>query len=191
MKKLIMFGLVAATACAVNAASFMWAATTVDGVDGSGKVLTSTDGAATIVLAYLGNGASASFENAVEVQQGTWALATNKKTGTSSAKVSGTYTGTGAEGLANGNVYAVMAKDSEGGLHQLIDGSGAAIDTTYTVSGYSGDNWAGDTFTFASTAYRGDAAAYPASSSGGGVPEPTSGLLMLVGLGALALRRRR
>ena len=29
------------------------------------------------------------------------------------------------------------------------------------------------------------------SSFGGGVPEPTSGILMLVGLGALALRRRR
>ena len=29
------------------------------------------------------------------------------------------------------------------------------------------------------------------ASFGGGVPEPTSGILMLVGLGALALRRRR
>ena len=53
----------------------------------------------------------------------------------------------------------------------------------YTVTQYSGDNWAGDAFQFATGNYRGDKASYP-------IPEPTSGLLMLVGLGALALRRR-
>ena len=178
MKKLILFGLVAVTACAVNAASFQWT-TTANGTDGTGSVLTSASDAATFVLVYLGNGASASIDNAVEVQEGTWTLATNKKTGASTAKVQGTYTGTGAGGFANGNVYTVMVKDDNGGLHQ-VTGVG-----TYTITDYSGDSWSGPMFTFASSNFVADKASYNT------VPEPTSGILMLVGLGALALRRRR
>ena len=104
MKKLIMFGLVAIAACAVNAASFNWtSAASANGTDGSGNVLTSTADAATFVLCYLGNGASASIDSAVEVMEGTWTIATNKKTGQTSAKVQGTYYGDGAGGFANGN----------------------------------------------------------------------------------------
>ena len=181
MKKLVMFGLAVVAACAVNAASFLWNAGG-NGVDGSGNVLTSSGDAAKIVLAYLGNGSSADFANAVAVQEGSWSIVSAK--GTTNAKISGTYTGTGAGGLADGNVYAVMVERDDGSLTQLLDANGNAISTTYTVTGYSGDNWAGDTFTFATGSYRGDKASYP-------IPEPTSGLLMLVGLGALALRRRR
>ena len=180
MKKLIMFGLVAVAACAVNAASFSWsAAASANGTDGGGSVLTSTSDAATLVLCYLGNGASASVANAVEVQEGTWTIATNKKTGQTSAKVQGSYDGSGAGGFANGNVYLVMVKDSAGGLHE-ISGVG-----TYTITDYSGDTWSGPQYTFASSNFVADKASYPA------VPEPTSGILMLVGLGALALRRRK
>ena len=171
-----MFGLVAVAACAVNAAAFNWNATDVNGTDGSGNVITKASDAATIVLVYLGNGASASYDSAVEVQTGTWNIGTAK--GVTSAKVGGTYTGTGAGGLANGNVYAVMAQDDDGGLHQIAGTS------TYTISGYSGDTWSGPTFTFATSNYVADKASYAA-------PEPTSGILMLVGLGALALRRRK
>lgn len=183
MKKLIMFGLVVVAACAVNAASFMWAASDVNGVDGSGNTLTSTADAATFVLCYLGNTGDAtapSYDSAVVVQEGTWTIATSK--GTSTAKVGGTYTGGGTGGLANGNVYAVMVKDDGGNLHQV---SGVP---TYTVSGYSGDTWAGPVYTFASSNYVADKASY---SGGGDIPEPTSGLLLLVGAGMLALRRKR
>jgi hypothetical protein len=106
----------------VNAASFDWAAgTSANGTDGNGNVLTSASDAATFVLVYLGNGTSASIDNAVVVQEGTWTLSTNKKTGAKSAKVDGTYYGDGTGGFANGNVYTVMVKDDNGGLHQ-IDG---------------------------------------------------------------------
>ena len=175
-----MFGLVAVTVCAVNAASFQWSAATVNGVDGSGNTLTSAADAATFVLCYLGNGSSASVDSAVVVQEGTWSIASSK--GTNNAKVSGTYTGNGTGGLADGNVYLVMVKDDDGGLHQV---SGV---NTYTVSGYSGDTWAGPVYTFATSNYVADKASY---AGGGDIPEPTSGLLLLVGAGMLALRRKR
>ena len=180
MKKLIMFGLAVVTACAVNAASFQWSAATVNGVDGNGGTLTSAADAATFVLCYLGNGSSASVDNAVVVQEGTWTIGTSK--GTSTAKVMGTYTGGGTGGLADGNVYLVMVKDDDGGLHQV---SGV---NTYTVSGYSGDTWAGPVYTFATSNYVADKASY---AGGGDIPEPTSGLLLLVGAGMLALRRKQ
>ena len=179
MKKLIMFGLAVVAACAVNAASFSWAST-ANGTDGSGNTLTSASDAATFVLCYLGNTGDAtapSYANAVQVgAPGTWTVTTSK--GVSTAKVQGTYYGDGAEGFANGNVYAVMVKDESGGLHEIAGTS------TYTVSGYSGDTWAGPTFQFATSSYVADKASYPA-------PEPTSGLMMLVGLGLLGLRRKR
>ena len=177
MKKLIVFGIAAIAACVVNAASFQWSAN-VNGVDGDGNVITKASDAATIVLAYLGNG-TADWDSAVAVQTGTWNIGTSK--GVSSAKVGGNYTGTGTGGLANGNIYAVMAQDELGGLHQI------AGTTTYTVSGYSGDTWSGPQFTFATSSYVADKASYPAGDG----PEPTSGILLLVGAGILGLRRKQ
>ena len=182
MKKLVMFGLAAATVCAVNAASFSWSAA-VNGVDGDGNTLTSTANAATFVLVYLGNG-TADWDNATVVQTGTWSIGANK--GTYAAKVSGTYLGDGEGGFANGNIYGVMVKDDQGGLHKVTG------TTTYTISGYNGlDTWSGDAFTFATSNFVADKASYPAGGGSGGVPEPTSGLLLVVGGAMLALRRKQ
>jgi len=73
-----------------------------------------------------------------------------------------------------------MFKDSSDNLSQLTYvADGATVDDTYTISGLTSDTWSGEKFTYA---------------TGGNftaVPEPTSGLLMLLGVAGLALRRRR
>ena len=81
----------------------------------------------------------------------------------------------------NGDVLGVMFKDSDNNLSQLVYASDmeTVVADTYTVSGLTSDTWSGDKFTYAS---RGNFTA---------VPEPTSGLLMLLGVAGLALRRRR
>ena len=184
MKKLIMLGVAICAACAVQAAGFLWAATTVNGTDGSGNVLTSSGDAATFVLAYLGTSDSYSYDSAVAVQTGSWSITSTKKSG-NTAKVSGTYDGSSSANggsFANGQVYAVMVQTDDG----LVKMDPAA--PVYTVSGYSGDAWSGDAYQFASAAYKADKASY---GGGGGAPEPTSGLLLLVGGAMLALRRKQ
>ncbi len=81
--------------------------------------------------------------------------------------------------LKNDDVLTVLFKDTAGDYSQLEYVAGGNVTDTYTVSGLSGDTSTLSTFTFA---------------SGGNfttVPEPTSGLLMLLGVAGLALRRRR
>ena len=81
----------------------------------------------------------------------------------------------------NGDILGVMFQDSSGNLSQLVYASDmkTTVDDVYTVSGLSNDTWAGDKFTYAS------------DGNFTAVPEPTSGLLMLLGMAGLALRRRR
>jgi len=55
----------------------------------------------------------------------------------------------------------------------------------------TGDDGNGSFTTFGAGTIASQTAAASAWSSAGSVPEPTSGLLMLVGLAGLALRRRR
>ena len=74
--------------------------------------------------------------------------------------------------------------------YRVISGVSEPVQTAVKtgVLRLSGDTWSGADFTFASSNFVADKASYPA---GGGEPEPTSGLLMLVGLGVLGLRRKR
>ena len=74
-----------------------------------------------------------------------------------------------------------MFKDSEGNLSQLVYASDmtTTVDDVYEVSGLTSDTWSGAGFTYA---------------TGGNftaVPEPTSGLLLLLGMAGLALKRKR
>ncbi|MCR5414066.1 MAG: PEP-CTERM sorting domain-containing protein [Kiritimatiellae bacterium] len=81
--------------------------------------------------------------------------------------------------LKNGDVLTVLFKDTDGKYSQLDYVSGGKVTDTYTVSGLSGDSSVLTTFEFAT------------AGNFTAVPEPTSGLLMLLGVAGLALRRRR
>ena len=86
--------------------------------------------------------------------------------------------------LKNGDVLKVMAKDSSGTYYDLAaaandPGNDPTVFNTLTVSGLSDDTWTNDEFVYAT------------GNFSAAVPEPTSGLLFLIGVAGLALRRRR
>ena len=83
--------------------------------------------------------------------------------------------------IDNGDILAVVFKDADGkfsNLKNAADGSDLIARTT--LSGINGDNWSNITssWTFTSANYS-------------AVPEPTSGLLLLLGVAGLALKRKR
>ena len=93
--------------------------------------------------------------------------------------------------LSNGDKIGVMYKDKDGTLSQLfyVDSEGndlGKVDNIYTVADLTGDDSVLEAFKFGTV---GSSAAknYITAS----VPEPTSGLLLLLGMAGLALKRKR
>lgn len=103
----------------------------------------------------------------------------------------------------SGDIYFGMEKGAEGGMLAQI-GSGNLAGSSYSVELFdANDNsiYQSEAFAYAAIAGSGNffytdmdpnlIGTTPYLFSTGAVPEPTSGLLMLVGLGAMALKRRR
>ena len=190
MKKLMIIAAVAFASVASYGASFVWN-TSSKIADATGTAITSADGYSTllnggsIVLVQL---ASASdWSTATVLDAGTNGNAANIVASGPAGKkgtLSSTYMFDGAtSSLKDGDILAVMFKDSSGSLSQLQYADGTAVNTTFTISGLDagGDTWDGGIFTFASGQNFTVAA----------VPEPTSGLLLLLGMAGLALRRKQ
>ena len=189
MKKLMIIAAVAFAAVASQGASFAWN-TTSKITDATGTAITTAAGytsllnGGAIVLVQLAS--ATDWSSATVLDAGTNGNAANIYTGAPSSK-KGTLTGTygfdaATSSLKDGDILAVMFKDASGNLSQLQYTDGTAVDATYTISGLDaiGDIWTGETFTFAS-----------GQTFTVAVPEPTSGLLLLLGMAGLALRRRR
>ena len=187
MKKLMIAAAIVCAAAMSQAATWNW---TSDGtlVDGAGAISQSLNGGSAVLM-YLGNGAAAD-----------WSLASDanvRDTGTftydpgvfipgvgqivpESNSISGGYNLVSGTDV-NDYWYGVMFKDAEGKYSRFTatDGSPLLTDAVQ-LKGFDNPTSTPQGFTFVSGNYMTQA-----------VPEPTSGLLLLLGVAGLALRRRR
>ena len=169
MKKLMIVLAVAAMAVGAQANTLKW------GINSTGGTLDTTKFAdATVYLMYSGTAISVPTATDGAASYSTANLTTGSQllTGAMSA---GAFEGDDFIDSLSGRTYYYLAVISDDGKYMAIS------TTTKTASmgtgtGNTSLKWMPTQFTV-----------YSASA----VPEPTSGLLMLVGLGALALRRRR
>ena len=195
MKKLMIALGVAALAVGVQAAQFSWG-TSNKITDKEGTVITTTAGYDDVLnggnivlvkLVALTEGPGYDWANATVLANQTAPTIKTSNPSSSKGRLSATYSFTfdeepgAANVLKNGDILGVMFQDDKGNLSQLVYASDmtTTVDDVYTISGLAANTWSGDTFTYA---------------TGGNftaVPEPTSGLLMLLGMAGLALRRRR
>jgi len=86
----------------------------------------------------------------------------------------------------NGDIFGVVFKDSSDKLYYLQTGASGNMSPTYTISGLVDDTSTLDPFNFASSAF-----SISTAPSAAVVPEPTSALLLVLGMAGLALRRKR
>ena len=196
MKKLIVFATAAVAVVCANAASVSWSL-------GKNSIKTQSDAAAKgVPLFFLNASASDYAETLSKIASG--------EINASSISSSGAYLGTGTTGTTNAKAGALDGSSTANGS-SLTAGQNYSVvfvsfetvgsDNYYYVSSaQNASAWGGDTYTqdLATTATWGSddyaSANWKTVSSGGGsggVPEPTSGLLLLVGAGMLALRRKQ
>ena len=179
MKKLIIAAAIVCAAAMSQAASIDWAAATAANyVDKDGNVMTAAPAdAGMFVLVFLGNG-TADWASATVVNEGK--IEFGNSMGKLSAKASGTLAWSFDDGTyANNDIFGVMFKDSEGNLRQLETVDGTPILTEFKISGM-GDNLYTGNMQFSSSNY-----------TVASVPEPTSALMLLLGVAGLALRRKQ
>ena len=184
MKKLMLVAAVAFCAACANAASFDWK-TSANMTDSSGATLSTMSPAGTLALVYLGKDSS----------NIDWTTAKVVDTATpnfvnSMGKVSATTSKTFVVDISkysNGDIFGVVFKDGSDNLFYLQQG-GANYKPTYTISGLADDTSNLADFDFASSSFFGSTAPSAAIAS---VPEPTSAMLLLLGMAGLALRRKR
>lgn len=178
MKKLMIAAAIVCAAALAQASSIKWShLEDYNAYNADGTMITSEPDSYNLVLALLGTTGDWSYENATQVASSSWDI--GSEGGESWAAASGTYS---SSNIANGQVYAVMVKDADGKLSQLTYLDGTENDITFTVSGLSDNRYSGS-FKFAT-------ADYVVGETGSAIPEPTSALMLLVGLAGLALKRK-
>lgn len=203
MKKIMIAVAIVCATVAAQAATFAWTSASYSYFADSTGTKVTTEGVyntalngGSIVLVYLGTTDAYSWDGATVLSSSTISGTTaSLRTSAPAAKkglVEGSFKFSYDDDtkIRNGAVFGVMFEDSTGALSKLVyvdnnGNKGAEIETTYTVSGLTDDTWSGDNFTFTT------AGTSSAPNNFTAVPEPTSGLLMLLGMAGLALKRKR
>lgn len=184
MKKMMMAVAIVCAAYSLNAASVSWLAYQYKGgyvsdniqdygyfVDATGNPYTSNPAGIDLCLCLM-SGDAVSQVLSVGANDG-------------SGAVSGFYQFEYATSvIKNGDILKVMFRDGDGKFTDLVaaanaDGMDPTVINSLTVSGLSDDSWTNDEFVYATGNFT------------QAIPEPTCGLLLLFGMGALALRRKQ
>ena len=196
MKKLIMFTAAAVAAVCVNAASIDWSL-------GKNSIMTQSGAAAKGIDVYFLNASASTYADTLSK------IASGDITATSISS-SGAYLGSGTTGTTNAKAGSLSGTSSANGSTLTPGTSYDVVFVTfekvgddnyyYVSSASSGSAWGGSEYSqdLAQVA-KWDSTNFSAgnwktvSASGGTdpLPEPTSGLLLLVGGAMLALRRKR
>ena len=179
MKKLIVFGLAITAAVMANAASFDWKTSNTGKMQNPGGASTYSGTAYLIDAAVLTQSAAFTALNGGTAASALTSLASKS---VSSGVISAGTTFSWGNAGDTLTAYIVIQDGDNFFISDTKSGMGDAIsDTTLQFALKTASSKALDT----TGSYSG------AGWYGKAVPEPTSGLLMLVGLGALALRRRK
>lgn len=186
MKKLMIVAAVSLCAVCAEAAAFTWQATADLTTDGSTVATSTAMKGGVFALVYLGSDSDklawdTAKDNIVDTATPNFASSMGK----TSAKTSKSFTFDMSE-YSNGDIFSVVFKDSSGSLFYLQEGASGNMSPTYTISGLENDNSPLADFTFASSAF-----SISTAPSAAVVPEPTSALLLVLGMAGLALRRKR
>ena len=165
MKKLLVLAAVVVASVAANAASFKWSAGNIYASNGTDKYTGSV-----VLYAYLSD-ASGSTDNIAS------AIAVSTVTASSAGAVAATTFS--SDSLEGGNYYNFFftATETVGGTEYTFT-SGPVTKAAYATQTQT-------------IAFGNMSTATLASGAWVAAPEPTSGLLMLLGMAGLALRRRR
>ena len=182
MKKLVMLCAIVAAAVSVHAASFEW-----------GGAIAAEDGQATV-----GSSATAYQLYSESAFGSITSFDTDSKTTNVGGTLKQTHAISSAEaaGYAFADTYSNSDYAAMNGYYAVVMVDGANMYyNTFTVSEFTSAttpmqdykvnmDWSGSD-------YLGDPARKGTVTGGGGTPEPTSGLLLLVGAAMLGLRRKR
>ena len=187
MKKLMILAASVAIACVASAASATWGYTSDAITDRNGAYA----GDPTAMTAFLYLGAADITASNIDLSKVTLLGTAGQNADYSFGPTVTAASLAGLSSDAAGQAYTLLLVEGDG-LTALTEGSAYWMIATTGVSGHATDPMSGETWATFTDGIAYDASAWKNLTVGSSpIPEPTSGLLMLLGMAGLALKRKR